>query len=211
MLGAAKRRGSTPSSGQVALRVLVTTVGMLAIAIPVAAIALTLHLIHGSQTASFEGPGAPPASQADNWATYSSDKWGYSLKYPAGWHNLQNFGAPDSHKYFSSEDVPTPLMMSPRGVWLTVATKPLSATDCSRQNILGRRIRSIGSVPLSGSQGTRYVTDPQGGAREDGWTVTFNLARRGLCFEFVVVSLEQATRDTNLPLADAILSTVQFR
>src|ERR1700674_2623992 len=49
-------------------------------------------------------PAITPGS-TNGWNTYASARWGYTVQYPAGWHEISNCGAPDSEKYFSNENL----------------------------------------------------------------------------------------------------------
>src|SRR5262249_5423570 len=49
-------------------------------------------------------PGAQ-ATPSAGWERYTNSRWGYSLNFPQQWYSLANNGAPDTDKYFSSENV----------------------------------------------------------------------------------------------------------
>src|ERR1700694_3099629 len=101
----------------------------------VAATALGLHLpqstaghpaISASPSAT---PSSPPTATSD-WSTYTSSKWGYTVKYPANWYDLPNSGAPDTDKYFSNQNVTTPAQMDQSGVLVTIRVHQDSSFNC---------------------------------------------------------------------------------
>jgi hypothetical protein len=56
-------------------------------------------------SASQSATPAPSHTPQPGWKTYISARWGYSVDYPVDWYDLPNFGAPDTQKYFSNENV----------------------------------------------------------------------------------------------------------
>ena len=69
-------------------------------------------------------------SPSPGYRTYTSAKWLYSLSYPATWYDLDNFGAPDSQKYFSNENVEAPTDLSATGIWLTIEVDSQPTKPC---------------------------------------------------------------------------------
>ncbi|MFH1457001.1 MAG: Ig-like domain-containing protein, partial [Patescibacteria group bacterium] len=68
------------------------------------------------------------------WPVYKDSRYGYEVKYPASWFDLPNFGAPETDKYFSNENVTNVSEMSESGIFLTIRGKghgDLSATEWS--------------------------------------------------------------------------------
>lgn len=59
-------------------------------------------------------------SETNDWNNYSNSKYGYSIKYPKDWFNLPNQGAPDTHKYFSNENVGAPLEIGSDGIFIAI-------------------------------------------------------------------------------------------
>jgi hypothetical protein len=74
----------------------------------------------GLLVASSPSATSPRHTPPPGWKTYVSARWGYSIDYLGDWYDLANFGAPDTQKYFSNENVRAPLEMTARGVWETI-------------------------------------------------------------------------------------------
>jgi len=158
-------------------------------------------------------PTAPPTTgivldPTADWRTYTSPKWGYSIKYPPTWFDVPNRGAPDSDKYFANRDVGAPLQMDSDGVFLGIQVSLRSGTKCSAAPyIQGDAGAGQKELIIDGVTASRYTTSQKG----TGPVFTIlDLERPPLCYELRFVSYSIATRDSNLPTEELILSSFKF-
>ncbi len=134
----------------------------------------------------------PTSDPTDSWKTYSSSEWGYSLKYPQDWLDLPNFGAPDTEKYFSNENVGSPLSLNDTGVFLAISVTGASGPLCSDHGLGNAVVERQDSLTIDGIPGTINVLNAQGFAE-----FIVNLQRNAYCYWFVYVFRSVATRDAN--------------
>jgi hypothetical protein len=148
----------------------------------------------------------PVPDPTADWPTYSSPA--YSIKYPSGWYDLSNFGAPDTEKYFANEKVSAPLQMDTDGAWLTVSVEFQATGGCSPSPYFQKAtIVSQKSITVGGQSATRSVLvyGPKG--------PQFMVADVGhglRCYHFLAISYSSAATAANLPLEELVLSSVRF-
>jgi hypothetical protein len=165
-----------------------------------------------SATASVSPSATPSPSHTaqPGWKTYVSARWGYSIAYPGDWYDLANFGAPDTQKYFSNENVGTPLQMTQRGVWETIEVQPNPTGSCPpsyvSRSVIGQSPTRVGGVAT-----TRYVINmtPSGGA-EAAYINGVWVTHSGGCYAIQFVSLTPTTRDASTGVADQAIASFQF-
>src|SRR5260370_38581093 len=57
------------------------------------------------------------------WSSYHSEKWGYTIDYPATWYDLGKLGGPDTETYFANEkNVGSPIGMDSQGAFFAHGT-----------------------------------------------------------------------------------------
>jgi hypothetical protein len=137
------------------------------------------------------------------WHGYVSKQWLYSLAYPGNWYDLPNYGAPDSQKYFSNQNVPAPLAMENGGVWLTVWVDSHPSSSCGSSS--GANVVAV-PITIDGEATTEYLTktpNPQSSM----WASVTHLS---WCYQFTFITFSQKTFDQNKGDMDAILGSFRF-
>jgi hypothetical protein len=126
-----------------------------------------------------------------------------------GWYDLPNFGAPDTQKYFSNENVGDPLQMTARGVWETIGIAASSAGPCPPSYVAGSAILQSPTT-VDGVATIRYVINmtPSGG--EPAYLIGVWVLHSGSCYSIQFVSLTQSTRDANAGMADQTIASFRF-
>jgi hypothetical protein len=116
----------------------------------------------------------PSSGQTAGWPAYSNSTYHYSLKYPTGWYDVPNGGAPSTDKYFANQNVGAPLQMVPGGIWLTVRVAVGTATRCAPSGTQGRLILSQKTTTVSGYPATEYELGPGGPSASYDYVVSVN-------------------------------------
>ena len=148
-----------------------------------------------------------PAAQmtpAAMWQHYRNSKWGYSLNYPQQWFSLPNYGAPDTDKYFSSENVGAPLEMTKAGIYLTVRVTSGACAPAAG------RVDGQATLIVAGSPVTRTFGLLSPPAGEQAWVIDAAIAHSSRCVAFHYLANTQAARDGNLAVADAMITSQGF-
>jgi hypothetical protein len=135
------------------------------------------------------------------WLTYTHPRWGYSLRYPDAWFDLDNFGVPDSQKYFSNERVGAPLQLDQNGIWLTIGVLD---GNCPTSPSSGRGERQLAVGSETVTRTTGRLESPGG---EGGWTIGADVPGASQCFSFRYIASTQQARDANLDTADEMISS----
>ncbi len=164
-----------------------------------------------STTASVSPSATPSPSHAaqPGWKTYVSARWGYSIDYPGDWYNLANFGAPDTQKYFSNENVSAPLTMTPRGVWETIEVQPNLAGSCPPSYVSRYVIRQ--SPTRVGDVATiRYVINLTPSGAEAAYIIGVWVPHSGSCYSIQFLSSTPSTRDASTGVADQTIASFRF-
>ena len=148
-------------------------------------------------------PGAQVTPSA-GWERYTNSRWGYSLSYPQQWYSLANNGAPDTDKYFSSENVGAPLEMTKAGIYLAVR---VTSGGCAP---VAGRVDGQATLIVAGSPVTRTygVLSPPAG--EQAWVMDAAIAHSSRCVAFHYLAQTQAARDGALAVADAMITSLSF-
>jgi hypothetical protein len=137
------------------------------------------------------------------WNSYHSERWGYTVDYPATWYDLGTLGAPDTEKYFANEkSIGSPIGMDSQGVLFVLSTvtgscraAPPGKVDATAQLDVDGQI-----VPrVSG-----FLGPPQS---EVYWGSYASIPKGTNCFGFAFVFGSQSTRDANLRITDQIISS----
>jgi hypothetical protein len=160
-------------------------------------------------SASQSATPAPSHTPLPGWKTYISARWGYSVDYPGDWYDLPNFGAPDTQKYFSNEDVGAPLQMTAPGVWETIGIEANSAGPCPPSWVPRNAIRQSPTT-VDGVAATRYVINmtPSGG--EASYMIGVWVMHSGNCHSIQFQSSTPATRDASAGVADQTIASFKF-
>lgn len=148
-----------------------------------------------------------PAAQvtpAAGWEHYTNPSWGYSLNYPKQWYSLPNNGAPDTDEYFSSENVGAPLEMTKAGIFLTVRV-----TSGACASVTGR-VDGQATLIVAGSPVTRTYGLLSPPAGEQAWMIDAAISNSSRCVAFHYLANTQAARDSNLAVADAMITSLSF-
>ena len=162
--------------------------------------------------ASSVSPSAAPSpghTAQPGWKTYVSARWGYSIDYPSDWYDLANFGAPDTQKYFSNENVGAPLEMSAHGVWETIEVQSNSSGSCPpsyvSKYVLGQSPTTIDSLTT-----TRYVINMTPSGAEAAYIIGVWVTHAGSCYSIQFLSSMPSTRDANAEVADQTMASFKF-
>lgn len=143
------------------------------------------------------------------WKTYISARWGYSVDYPSRWYDLPNFGAPDTEKYFSNENVGAPLQMTASGVWETIEVQPNSTGSCP-PSYVSKYVVGQSPTTVDGAASTRYVINmtPSGG--EAAYIIGVWVIHSGSCYSIQFLSATPSTRDASVGVADQTIASFKF-
>jgi hypothetical protein len=161
-------------------------------------------------TATASSAASPSAAaspdETANWHSYTSPLWGYTVKYPAEWLSLDNFGAPNSDKYFSNENVGAPIELSQAGIWLTISVSGASGPQCLNRGFFSAPVDQTTPINIGGVPTTLYsVTE------EDYRALAANVERSPYCYSFTYLFRSPEVRTTNEHLAQLMLGqTFQF-
>jgi len=143
------------------------------------------------------------ASSADstaNWVTYTSSKWGYSLRYPQGWLDLPNFGATDTEKYFSNENVSSPAALDNAGLFVSISVNSETGSQCLLHGLKNSVIERQGTVAVDG------VSAPLNVLAASGYPeLILDLEHGTSCYWFVFVFRTSAMRDATQETAELML------
>ena len=173
---------------------------------------LALVLTSCSSTQSTSSPSATPSpshTAQPGWKTYVSARWGYSIDYPGDWFDLANFGAPDTQKYFSNENVGAPLEMSARGVWETIQVRPNSTGSCPPSVVSNHVIRQS-SIAVDGLATTRYEVNLTPSGAEYSYSIDVWMMHGGSCYSIQFASFSPSRRDASAAVADQAIASFMF-
>lgn len=148
-----------------------------------------------------------PAAQvtpAAGWERYTNSRWGYSLNYPKLWFSLPNNGAPDTDRYFSSENVGAPLETSGAGIFLTVRVTSGACAPVAGQ-VDGQATLIVAGSPVTRTYG---VLSPPAG--EQAWVIDAAIAHSSRCVAFHYLAQTREAREVNLAVADAMITSLSF-
>jgi hypothetical protein len=137
------------------------------------------------------------------WSAYRSEKWGYTIDYPASWYDLSNLGGPDTDEYFANEKgAASPIGMDTEGIFFVLSrvsgpcrAAPPGTVDSTAQ------LTSDGQtvVRVSG-----FLGPPQS---EVYWSAYASIAKGTSCFGFAFIFGSKAVRDANLSVTDQVVSS----
>jgi hypothetical protein len=138
--------------------------------------------------------------------TYSSTQWAYSVDYPADWCNLGDFGVPEAPKYFASENVSAPLLMSAAGIWLS-----LSAVPGACQPLRGiKQVYDQMVLKVAGQEVTRTYGLFSPGQSESLVMIHAAIAHAGSCYKFEFLTRNKPAGDKYLATADKMITSLKF-
>jgi hypothetical protein len=160
-------------------------------------------------TSASQSATAPSHTPQSGWKSYVSVRWGYSVDYPGDWYDLPNFGAPDTQKYFSNENVGAPLEMTASGVWETIGIEVNSTGPCPPSWVSRNAVRQSPAT-VDGEAATRYVINmtPSGG--EAAYMIGVWVMHSGNCYSIQFQSSTPSTRDASADVADQTIASFKF-
>jgi hypothetical protein len=130
--------------------------------------------------------------------SYTSSAYGYTVKYPPGWYMPTSSA---DNQNFSSENVGSPMALSPTGLWFYVLITNTSQADCPQTNVVNRGSpASISTIVIDGLSGTKYTF---------GAVVVVNVWRNH-CYDLWFAVGSQPALDTNLHVIDLIVGNFRF-
>jgi hypothetical protein len=143
---------------------------------------------------------SPSALQSPGWQAYSSPKWGYSIQYPQSWRSLPNFGAPDTEKYFSNENVGSPMSLDLDGIWLTITVSGFQGDQCLNRGRWNLRIDRQVPLTVDGS------TSSLNALKHDGYAaLMLNVQRNTYCYSFTYLFKANDVRDATQQTTEVML------
>lgn len=155
-------------------------------------------------------PSAPPSSpatpkgldQTASWLTYASSKWGYALKYPETWFEVDFQTVPDSEKYFTNQKgAGAPIELHADGIFMVISISNRTGNACLLRNLNGTIERQT-DVVVDGIPSKLNVL---------AWGLITNLQRNGYCYSFSFVFSTKLVRDASESLALLMLGqTLKF-
>ncbi len=145
--------------------------------------------------------GASSPSTEPGFVAYVSSKWLYSLQYPTNWYDLGNFGAPDSQKYFSNENVGSPLQLDANGIWLTVDVDSQPTRGCSAASGMNTPTVTQQPIVIDGEQTIEYVAS-------NG--VVVDVLHSNWCYFISFLAYYTQARDGHMGEVSTVLSTFRF-
>ena len=151
----------------------------------------------------------PSTTAQPEWKTFVSARWSYSIDYPGDWYNLPNFGAPDTEKYFSNENVGAPQMMTQYGVWETIEVQPTSHGPCPPSYVSRYAIRQSPTT-VDGVATTRYVINMTPSGAEAAYIIGVWASHKESCFSIQFLSQSPSTRDAAASVADQAIASFRF-
>jgi hypothetical protein len=144
-------------------------------------------------------PTATAVSTA-SWKTYTSAKWGYTIKYPQDWIELPNYGAPDTEKYFSNQNVGAPSELDKAGIYFAISVNGRTGDQCLRRGLLNVTVDRQLQVTLDGVASTLNVLSKDGFAE-----IILNVQHGSYCYWFAFVFRSSQVRDATEPTASLML------
>lgn len=135
------------------------------------------------------------------WNGYHSERWGYTLDYPASWYDLSNFGAPDSEKYFANESgLGSPIGMDSSGAFVAVSVISGSCRKPPPGNV-----DSTVQLSVDGQTVTR-VSGFLGPPRSEVYWSSYAFVPLGTnCYGLACFFGSKTARDSNLRITDEII------
>jgi len=137
------------------------------------------------------------------WSSYHSEKWGYTIDYPATWYDLGKLGGPDTETYFANEkNVGSPIGMDSQGVFFALGTVAGSCPAAPPGNV-----DSTAQLTVDGQTVTR-ISGFLGPAQSEAyWGSYASISKATNCFGFAFVFGSKSTRDANIRIADQIIGS----
>jgi hypothetical protein len=120
-----------------------------------------------------------------------------------------NFGAPDTGKYFSNENVGAPLEMSSHGVWETAEVQSNPTGSCP-PSYVSRYVVRQSPTTVDGVATTRYVINQTPSGAEAAYLIGVWVTHGGSCYSIQFVSLTPSARDANADVADQAIASFKF-
>lgn len=163
-------------------------------------------IVTGDQTASPARTSSPTSSETSpspGWKTYRSAKWGYTVIYPDAWLDLPNFGAPDSEKYFSNENVGSVRELDSSGVFFAISVNAMIGQACPYHERPPTEISRQLDVTVDGNAAKLDVVDSQA-------DFELYIVHAGYCYRFVYFFRSLTTRDATEDSAIRMFSGFRF-
>jgi len=133
---------------------------------------------------------------------YTNSKYGYSIKYPSGWFNLPNYGAPDTNKYFSNKNVGAPLEMGSDGIWITIRISDnndnLSLAEWALESPGSpqAKISNVRNISINGVSAIQQIEDfTKAEGTEGGYSLATYLMKGNKVYSIKSLTLDSGTSD----------------
>jgi hypothetical protein len=137
------------------------------------------------------------------WNGYRSDKWGYTVDYPASWYDLSNLGAPDTEEYFANEQsIGSPVGMDSQGVFFALNIETGSCRAAPPGNVDATTQLTVDGQTVTRISG--FLGPPQS---EVYWSSFASIPKTTSCFGFAFIFGSKAARDADLQITDQIISS----
>ncbi len=145
---------------------------------------------------------APFPPQTANWPSYTSAEYGYSLRYPPQWFDLDSFGTPSEYYLSSNRSASAPLNLGPDDVFVGVFA------DCEWSIGPATLIRQANLV-VDTFRITRYVISSSG---LDGvlFAAVATIKPRTFCYRVSMLGWSQKAIESSLGDFDLMLETIRF-
>ena len=137
------------------------------------------------------------------WRGYHSEKWGYTIDYPASWFDLGNLGAPDTEKYFANrKDIGSPMGMGADGVLFSLSRLTGQCRAAPPGNVDGAAQLTVDGQAVTRITG--LLGPPQ---QERFWSAYTAIPKGADCFALWFNFGSKGARDANLRTVDQVITS----
>ncbi|MGH7763607.1 MAG: hypothetical protein ACREOM_04215 [Candidatus Dormibacteraceae bacterium] len=123
--------------------------------------------------------------------------------YPPAWLDIGNFGAPDTEKYFSNENVGSVRELDTSGVLLAISVNPRVGQTCPYHERASTEITGQVDVNVDGVPAKLDAVDSHS-------DFELYIARTGYCYRWIYFFGSLATRDASESIAVTQLDNFRF-
>jgi hypothetical protein len=130
-----------------------------------------------------------------------SAKWGYSIDYPDTWMEIPNYDGSDHDKYFSNENVGSPMQMDVQGINVEISVNGSTGDQCLQRGLRGLTPDRQTDVSVDGLPAKLTALTTEGFGE-----YIVNLQRSGYCYWFAFIFRSNPLRDATEPTVLEMLS-----